>query len=196
MSLVELVDNNLTDKNTIHSYLDLYEELLNHKKNTATHILEIGIGPIPEHNGGSIKLWADYFKNANVHAIDIIPIDKVWSPLVTHPRVFLHTQNDGYNVKFFQNTFYTKEDRFDLILDDGPHTLESMETFIKLYSSILKKDGILIIEDIQDINWISALTDATPEYLKCYIEVYDRRDIKGRYDDIVFVINKSRQYSA
>jgi hypothetical protein len=196
MSLVELVDNDLTDKNTVHSYLDLYEQLLKHKKETATNILEIGIGPIPQRNGGSIKLWADYFKNAKVHGIDIIPIDNVLSTLITHPRVFLHTQNDAYNNNFFMNTFYTKEDRFDLILDDGPHTLQSMETCIKLYSNILKNDGILMIEDVQDINWISSLIGATPEHLRCYIEVYDRRNIKGRYDDIVFVINKGKQFTA
>lgn len=192
MSLVELVDNNLTDKNTNHSYLDLYEQLLKHKKNTATHILEVGIGPIPQQNGGSIKLWADYFQNAEVHAVDIIPIDDVFTPLVKHPRVYLHTSNNAYNVNFFMNTFYTKKDRFDFILDDGPHTLQSMEIFIKLYSNILKDDGILIVEDVQDMEWISSLKAATPDHLKCYIEVYDRREIKGRWDDIVFVINKSR----
>ena len=196
MSLIDLVNNDLTDKNTVHSYLDLYEDLLKHKKDTATNILEIGIGPIPQRNGGSIKLWTDYFKNAKVHCVDIISIDNVLSSLITHPRVFLHTQNDAYNINFFMNTFYTKEDRFDFILDDGPHTLESMTTFIKLYSNILKKDGILIIEDVQDISWISSLLEATPEHLKCYVEVYDRRNIKGRYDDIVFVIDKSKQFLA
>ena len=32
MSLIELVDNQRTDKNTLHSYLPLYEELLHDKK--------------------------------------------------------------------------------------------------------------------------------------------------------------------
>lgn len=32
MSLIDLVDNSKTDKNTIHSYLPLYEQLLNKKK--------------------------------------------------------------------------------------------------------------------------------------------------------------------
>jgi len=35
MSLIELVDNLRTDKNTLHSYLPLYEELLSCKKYTA-----------------------------------------------------------------------------------------------------------------------------------------------------------------
>ena len=42
MSLVELVNNERTDKNTTHSYLDLYETLLSSKKETAKNVLEIG----------------------------------------------------------------------------------------------------------------------------------------------------------
>jgi hypothetical protein len=36
-----------------------------------------------------------------------------------------------------------------MVLDDGPHTLESMIKFIEFYSQILADDGILIIEDVQ-----------------------------------------------
>jgi hypothetical protein len=52
-------------------------------------------------------------------------------------------------------------------------------------------DGILIIEDVQDINWIDILTNETPEHLKQFIKVYDLRPNKGRYDDIVFTIDKA-----
>ena len=55
----------------------------------------------------------------------------------------------------------------------------------------MEDDGILIIEDVQSWDWIEELKKATPEHLKEYIESYDLRHIKGRYDDIVFVINKS-----
>ena len=55
MSLVSLIDNTETDKNTVHSYLDLYEALLSPKKDTARNILEVGIGDFKEKNGGSIN---------------------------------------------------------------------------------------------------------------------------------------------
>jgi hypothetical protein len=77
------------------------------------------------------------------------------------------------------------------MLDDGPHTLESMISFIKLYSQIMTDDGILIIEDVQDWEWIETLKCIVPEHLKEYIKVYDLRSNKGRYDDIVFTIDKS-----
>lgn len=51
MSLLEIVNNSKTDKNTLHSYLDLYQKLLVKKEDTAKNILEIGIL-----DGGSIKL--------------------------------------------------------------------------------------------------------------------------------------------
>lgn len=190
--LAAYCDNGLTDKNTIHSYIEVYESLFSGKRDTATNVLEIGIGPY-QPNGGSILMWAGYFSKANVHAVDIIPMDAVNPLLVPHPRIYLHTQNDAYHHSFFTNTFLSKNEKFDIVMDDGPHTLDSMVTFIKLYSQLLKKDGILVVEDVQSIDWIPKLRDATPDVLKPYIEVYDRRNVKGRYDDILFVINLTKR---
>lgn len=78
------------------------------------------------------------------------------------------------------------------MLDDGPHTLHSMKIFIKLYSQLMTQDGILIVEDVQCWSWIKVLTDEVPNDLQKYIEVYDLRKNKKRYDDIVFVINKKQ----
>ena len=76
------------------------------------------------------------------------------------------------------------------MLDDGPHSLDSMIQFITLYSQIMTEDGILIIEDVQEWNWIDVLKNAVPEHLKPYIKTYDLRPNKERYDDIVFTIDK------
>ena len=64
---------------------------------------------------------------------------------------------------------------------------------IKLYSQIMTEDGILMIEDVQSIDWIDELKSVVPENLKKYIQCYDLRHIKNRWDDIVFVINKRYQ---
>ena len=65
-----------------------------------------------------------------------------------------------------------------------------MKRFIALYSQLMTDDGILIIEDVQHIDWIDELKKAVPEELKPYSKVYDLRSNKGRYDDIVFTIDK------
>lgn len=191
-TLAAYCDDGLTDKNTVHSYIDAYESLFSSKRETATNVLEIGIGPYMP-NGGSILMWAGYFAKAKVHAVDIIPMGSVHPALIPHPRIHLHTQNDAYDSRFFTNTFLSKGEKFDIMVDDGPHTIESMVTFIKMYSQLLKEDGILVVEDVQSIDWIQTLREATPEHLKSYIEVYDRRPVKGRYDDILFVINLTKR---
>jgi hypothetical protein len=191
MSLAELVDNTKTDKNTGHSYLGLYEKLLKSKKTTAKNILEVGIGDFDEKNGGSIKLWRDFFTNATIYGLDILPISRVMDELLNDERVILYTSIDAYNEEFFKTHFLNKNIKCDFMLDDGPHSLKSMIQFIKLYSQIMTDDGILIIEDVQSWDWIEILKNAVPENMKQFIKVYDLRPIKNRWDDIVFTIDKS-----
>jgi len=191
MNLEDIVDNSKTDKNTRHSYLQLYQKLLISKKETAKNVLEVGIGDFGQKNGGSIKLWRDFFTNATIYALDILPIDRVMNELLNDDRVILYTSSDAYDNKFFTTHFLNKNIKCDFMLDDGPHTLESMKQFIKLYSQIMTDDGILIIEDVQSLDWIDTLKNEVPENLKQFIKVYDLRQNKNRYDDIVFTIDKS-----
>ena len=191
MSLKEIVDNSKTDKNTTHSYLELYQKLLISKKETAKNVLEVGIGDFGKKNGGSIKLWKDFFTNATIYGLDILPIDRVMDELINDDRVILYTSSNAYDNNFFTTQFLNKNIKCDFMLDDGPHTLESMKQFIKLYSQIMTDDGILIIEDVQSWDWIDTLKNEVPDNLKQFIKVYDLRKNKNRYDDIVFTIDKS-----
>jgi hypothetical protein len=192
MSLLDLVDNTRTDKNTTHSYLDLYQNLLVNKKYTATNILEIGIGTGNQGitDGGSIKLWHDFFPNATIYALDIKPIHSVWDGIKNNTRIVLHTSCDAYNESVVNSLFNTTM-KFDFMLDDGPHSLESMIHFIRLYTPLMTDDGLLIIEDVQSWDWIDILKNEVPENLKQFIKIYDLRENKYRYDDIVFTIDKS-----
>jgi len=186
MSLEQIVDNSRTDKNTVHSYLPLYQQLLQSKKETAKNVLEVGI-----FHGGSIKLWNDYFTNATVYGLDIIPMERVWEGIQGNEKIKLYPSTNAYNSDFVVEKFLNKNIRFDFMLDDGPHTLDSMKQFIHLYAPLMAEDGILIIEDVQTWDWIDILKEEVPENLKPFIQVYDLRPNKNRYDDIVFTINKS-----
>jgi cephalosporin hydroxylase len=183
MSLIELVDNSRTDKNTVHSYLPLYQQLLIKKKDTAKNVLEIGI-----YYGGSIKLWNDFFINAKIHGLDISPFENVWNEL-KNDNVELYNSN-AYDETFFNENFLDKNIKFDVMVDDGPHTLVSMIKFIQLYSKLMTEDGILIIEDVQSFEWMEILSCVVPDELKKFIKIYDLRKNKGRYDDLVFTIDK------
>jgi hypothetical protein len=183
MTLFELIDNTRSDKHTAHSYIELYHKLFSNKSRTSiNNILEIGIN-----KGGSIILWHDYFFNSNIYAIDLINNNNVWHHIQNKNRIKLYTSQDAYNETFIQNQF--SNIKFDIMIDDGPHTLESMIQFIRLYNNNLNNNGILIIEDVQAIEWIDQLIQVVPEHLKKYIKIYDRRSIKNRFDDILFTID-------
>ena len=192
MSLVDLVDNTRTDKNTGHSYLELYETLLSKYKYTALNVLEIGIGP-PQRvsgfqNGGSILLWRDYFVNAQIIAADILSMDDIPNDLKNTPRIHL-VLGDAYDPKSINYNVLNKI-RYDVVIDDGPHTLDSMIRCICLYFTLIVEGGILIIEDVQDISWLDILKQHVPDEYKKNVQYYDLRHIKNRYDDIVFVVTK------
>jgi len=166
-----------TDKHTTHSYITVYESLFSSIRNSCTAILEIGV-----QTGGSMKLWNGYFPNAIVYGIDCdIYANRIRDPA---PRIRL-IQADAYTTEC-ASTF--AENSLDVVIDDGPHTLNSMCQVIDLYYKTVKPGGYLIIEDIQDMNWIPTIQSHADPNAKW--RVIDRRIIKGRYDDVLIVIQK------
>ena len=179
-SLVDL-NNDRTDKGSWHSYLPLYDNILKRKKITAKNVLEVGV-----YGGGSIILWKDYFPYADVYGIDIVPYKEIPKDLYNFERIKIYPDTNAY-----KNIDYLPDIKFDFIIDDGSHLLEDMKKFIILYSPLLEKDGILMIEDVQSPDWFNELIESTPKELRQFIQTYDRRTEKCRYDDLVFVINKN-----
>ena len=108
--------------------------------------------------------------------------------LWTTNEVYYINSSEAYNEETIDK-FNNK--KFDFIVDIGSKRFKDEVFFINNYLKLLKNDGILIIEDIQSIRYVRYLYEHVPNNLKKYIETYDLRDVKGRYDDIIFVINKS-----
>jgi len=120
--LSSLINDSRTDKNTVHSYLETYENLFENKRESCKNILEIGV-----QDGGSIKLWNDYFINAKIYGLDIRKIRDHWPLILSEPRIILGCF-DAYNLHFFNH--HMLKLKFDIIINDGLHTLESMIYFI------------------------------------------------------------------
>jgi len=184
--LAALVDDSCTDKNTNHSYLPLYDELLRPRKERARAVLEIGV-----QRGGSIALWHQYFTNATVHGVDVMETGpELLKNQQEWPRVTLHLGTDAYTTDTVAK-ISAISGRLDMLLDDGPHSLKSMQDLIGLYLPIIADDGILIIEDVQDYAWFDELRATVPQELQLAVRTYDLRGVKNRYDDLVFVVDKS-----
>lgn len=181
----DVFDNSLhlTDKFTGHRYLDTYDEVFGPRKLTAKNILEIGVD-----QGGSLLLWRDFFPNANIYGLDIKnnppELDKYSKDRITY------INQNAYDVNCVRENFEYKGMQFDIIIDDGPHSLESMLFFVEHYSVILAPGGVMVIEDIPAIEWTSQIMDKVPAQLKSKSRAVDLRHIQNRWDDILFIIEK------
>jgi 2-polyprenyl-3-methyl-5-hydroxy-6-metoxy-1,4-benzoquinol methylase len=134
-----------TDKFDL-GYVDLfYNDLFAKKQLSTTSVLEIGVD-----QGQSILLWRDYFQNAQIYALDINP--KPQSLVIDSDRITYY-QIDAYRHESVADLRQFGKGEFDIIIDDGPHTLESMIFFLKNYVDLLAPGGILVLEDIIDVKW-------------------------------------------
>ncbi len=179
MNLKQCAFGTKTDKDTNHSYLETYENHLGRIKSSAKSVLEIGV-----EEGGSLLMWKRYFETAKITGVDIATKAEQFCKDIC---VNLIVEN-AYNVEFVEK-LRKHYGSFDLIVDDGPHSLESMMFFLSNFSSLLTDDGILIVEDIQSIDWIPNLMEAIPEKFKSKAKFYDLRNVKGRYDDMIIIID-------
>jgi 23S rRNA U2552 (ribose-2'-O)-methylase RlmE/FtsJ len=187
IKIKDFIDNKLTDKNTLHSYVNVYEDIFDSLRYTAKNILEIGMAP-----GGSIMVWRNYFINAHIYGIDTCNLDDIHSQSIKHDyHITLFPNTNGYNAQFIRENFTNKNIKFDMILDDASHTLEDIIYFIIKYLPLLSDNGIMVIENIQKMEWIEILKLIVPDEFKKNIQIYDLRHIKNRYDDVLFVVNKN-----
>lgn len=126
--------NDYGDKGTAHSYIDTYAQLFEPARIKATNILEIGC-----FYGHSLKMWKEYFPNAYIESIEIIP-----DLCFEEERIKVHYGDS--NDSNLSNSF--KDNYYDIIIDDGFHQIDSQINTFKLYFSKLKKGGTYVIEDV------------------------------------------------
>lgn len=137
--------NNNTD-NCIHKwihYFDIYDFWFNKYKNKPIVILEIGV-----YQGGSLNMWRDYFgQEAQIFAIDINPLCKQFESKNT--KIFIGSQED----KEFLAYVKTQVPKFDILIDDGGHTMnQQIVSFEEMYDHI-KDDGLYLCEDLHTSYW-------------------------------------------
>lgn len=176
-----------TDKLSRHSYIPIYEELFKSRINTALNVLEIGIG-----SGGSLQLWNDYFINAAIYGIDLnYHIDS----LDRFQRIH-QIMDDAYSSECIQQNFIAKDIKFDIVIDDGPHNKRSQMMAMELYFPLLKDDGVIVVEDVQDYlepgEWIKDIIQSLPREYQAFARVVDLRHFDKAQDDLMIVLDKSK----
>jgi hypothetical protein len=126
-----------------HNYTDVYARYFYHLKELPIKFLEIGID-----KGASVKLWEEYFKNADLNFMDI-----------TFQNIQYFSQRSHYylcnqeNVQELQRFIQTTGGDFDVIIDDGGHTMNQQITSFCTLFPHLRSGGLYFIEDLHTSYW-------------------------------------------
>ena len=170
------VDNYGTDKICIHSYDRVYGPVLNRFKNRPGTMLEIGV-----RFGGSSVLWRNLLPNFRLELVDseIENFYEGYRDLLPNSSLI---EADAYTTETVDHYRNLHPDGYDVIIEDGPHTLETQIYAVQNYCNLLKPGGVLVVEDISEIEHIDELCMHIPQ--EYAYKTFDLRGVKGRYDDI------------
>ena len=173
-----------TDKeNPSHHYISkCYSDLFEPYKNKDINFLEIGLG-----SGGSLLLWNDFFENSKIYGIDS-GTDPRFRQCIErvkpYPKINLIC-SDAYDHSLVENL-----PQFDIIIDDGPHTFQSHLKCLVLYLPKLKNGGVLILEDIENYDYIKEyirIAESNSSKIECSVVDTDRQ---LEYNNLLLVIKK------
>jgi hypothetical protein len=117
-----------------------YHSLLSHVRDEPLRLLEIGL-----YNGGSMRMFREYLPNATLHGIDIDPRCFAYQDEIPGTQVRLLDQGDPAALNAFIDELGGE---YDLILDDGGHTMQQQITSFETLWPHVTPGGAYIIEDI------------------------------------------------
>ncbi len=203
-SLTKLCEIYKTDKGSInhskkttwgwtsHTYSNYYYSIFNHFKDDVKLVFECGLGTnntdlqnnmkVDRIPGASLRVWRDYFKNAQIYGADI---DK--DILFQEDRIKTHYV-DQLNTPSIE-AMWKKigMQNFDIIIDDGLHTTDANINLFRNSFNKLKKNGIYIIEDVSILelnNTIKKLNNSNLELV-----VLKKKSIKYQNSNLLIIRN-------
>jgi hypothetical protein len=138
-----------TDKWDHHFYTEHYEKALGHLQNETFNLLEIGIGgyEFPERGGASLRMWADFFPNANIVGFDFYDKSKIKKQ--KHVKVYRGDQGNEEQLM----GVHMHEGPFHVVVDDGSHMCAHQVKSFEVLFPHMPDGGIYIIEDTETSYW-------------------------------------------
>lgn len=124
-----------------HTYTEFYGPFFQHLRDKPITFLEIGV-----RWGGSALMWYEYFPHASLYFIDV-DLKQLKVKLPNDPRVHVY-EGDAYSKGTIQKLFGSI--KFDIIIDDGSHIPSHQSFVLNEYRSVLKENGMILIEDFWD----------------------------------------------
>lgn len=169
--LYDLMRKYGTDKAGKHSYWEIYENAFDLRRHSVKRVIEIGVK-----HGASLRVWSEYFTNAEIIGVDIDKRCKYSNDRVK--VINMDASNVGKMFKRFKGS------EFDVIIDDASHRLgQQLATFTALWPC-LKVGGCYVIEDFIGFDYVDIFT--------CFgFRMIDRRAIKRCRDDVILWCDKT-----
>jgi len=170
-----------------HCYNLLYKEYLLPSKT----ILEIGTK-----QGGFIKFCKEqmdvYFVGVDLYTKEVPPLNKYWHGTASfNAMADEFYRGDAYSEAFlYWLEMLDLKSSFDLVIDDGPHTLKSQIWMISRSDQLINQHGVYICEDVWGIERAQEIIKHSPYREQTYI--WDASKKTGRKDDICIVIDRKK----
>lgn len=145
MEIEDIFFNKLTKRSDKwYPYFQAYEKHISKFRGNSCKLLEIGV-----QNGGSLEMWHHYFgKKCKIYGVDN---DPDVANLKYDFDVDL-TIGDQEDTKFWKE-YTDKRGFFDIIIDDGGHTMAQQDTTVLSLFRKLNYGGVYIIEDTHTSYW-------------------------------------------
>lgn len=147
MKLDEIAEKYVTDKRSReHNYTQFYEKYFESLRDKELKILEIGIYRPPVNSGrevgASLKTWYEYFPKAKIYGVDLTDFTDVENDRI---KTLICDQSKREELN---NIVDQIGGDFDIIIDDGGHTMEQQLVTLGYMFKFLKPSGIFVIEDL------------------------------------------------
>jgi hypothetical protein len=136
-----------------HTYADFYERLFGHCRFEIKNVFECGLGSnninvasnmtINGKPGASLRVWRDYFPNANIYGADI---DRDILFAEERIQTFYCDQTNRSSIASLWDQ--VKDVKFCLMIDDGLHTFDAGVALFENSFHMLRDGGVYIIEDV------------------------------------------------
>ena len=146
-------------------FIRLYARYL---RGEPVRVAEIGVL-----NGASLRAMMRILPFAELYGFDVSKCGYDFSGVTM-------VTGDGYSAE----TWRSIPADFDLIIDDGSHRVEDMLRGIPVFVSHLRPGGVLMIEDIPQLDHAKSVMAVLPES-----ELLDTRD-KGGVDDLIVMYQR------
>ncbi|KAK8122122.1 hypothetical protein PG984_010792 [Apiospora sp. TS-2023a] len=137
-----------TDKVTTHQYWFMYDKYFPAIRDKKLKMLEIGLGCNMAYGPGkSYYTWLEYFPYVDLYYMeyDAACVDK-WAAEASGATIYAGDQADKV---FLQKFIDETGGDFDIIIDDGGHTMNQQQVSLEMLWKIVKPGGMYFVEDLQ-----------------------------------------------